>query len=58
MAIEFVDDDKDLRVIKCVVLTQTIVDKVKAIVAQYPGTNQSAVICKILLAYFESRGEA
>jgi len=57
MAIAFVDEDKDARIIKCIVLTKPIVDGVKAIVARYPGANQSSVICKILTAYLKRHGE-
>ncbi len=54
MAIEFIDEGKDYRIVKCIVLTKPIVDRVKAIVDKHPGMNQSAVICKILSAYFAS----
>ena len=54
MAIEFIDEDTNPQVVKCLVLTKAIVDHVKDIVARHPGTNQSAVIRKILSAYFES----
>jgi len=57
MPIAFVDEDKEARVIKCIVLTKPIVDGIKTIVARYPGANQSSVICKILTAYLTAHGE-
>lgn len=51
MAIEFIEEGRD-RVVKCVVLTRTLVEKVQGVVASNPRTDQSSVIRRILDHYF------